>query len=167
MKPILLAAALAWSAASALAHAEIQRCPARNFTADPAIARLAGEYALDAKDYAQQTLEQQLDDTDASVEKVEAMLDEMVSGEGATPLSAEQTTKVAKMFGSYVGEVYRRNHGAIWGMAAVGDENVPGLCSKTGMLYAPWGKVRKRLAEGPEENVWLYYRAMVDETPAQ
>jgi hypothetical protein len=33
----------------------------------------------------------------------------------------------AKMFGCYIGEVYRENHGATWGLVEMDGQRFPGL----------------------------------------
>ena len=41
----------------------------------------------------------------------------------------------AKGFGSYVGEVFRRNHGGEWGMVTLGDHRFPGLRTTSGTNF--------------------------------
>ena len=69
---------------------------------------------------------------------------------------------VGKMFGSYIGEVYRRNHKATWGMITLNNESFPGLESSHKELFWPWSKVFKRITAGDEENVWHYYQRMAE-----
>lgn len=161
MKRIVFAMALAWLGALGSAHAEVT-CPAKNFTADPGIAQIAEAYALDAQDFAQRAaLGPPLDRSDASIQHVEAILETLYDQKDIDNPSPEEIFKHAKMFGSYVGEVYRQNHGAVWGMVALDGEDFPGLCTGAGVLFWPWGKVDKRLSVGPEDNVWHYYQVMV------
>ena len=68
----------------------------------------------------------------------------------------------AKMFGSYVGEVYRKNHGATWGMVEMSGQSFPGLKAELdGTLFWPWGRARNRLTDGAENNVWHYYSELI------
>jgi hypothetical protein len=128
------------------------------FTVDDKIRQIAEAYALDTVDYARDTFGLGLDFSDDSIQHVEAMLtrlhDEMAS---ARP-SDDQIFQFAKMIGSYVGEVFRRNHGARWGMVSLGGETFPGMeADRTGGRFWPWGKVQNRLVNGPEDNVCHYY----------
>ncbi len=84
------------------------------------------------------------------------------------PPTEEQVSTFAKMLGSYVGEVFRRNHGAEWGMVTLGDDSIPGLrASGSEQLFWPMGKVQKRLVNGPEDNVWHYYQDLVGTPPKE
>ena len=78
--------------------------------------------------------------------------------------SPEQVYMFAKMFGSYVGEAFRKNHGAMWGIVQLGEDSMPGLQSARGeRLFWPWGKVQNRLVNGSEDNVAYYYHVLVGE----
>ena len=46
---------------------------------------------------------------------------------GKVKPSDEQVMVFAKMFGSYIGEVYRKNHGANWGLVAMDGQCFPGM----------------------------------------
>jgi hypothetical protein len=69
----------------------------------------------------------------------------------------------AKMFGSYIGEVYRKNHGATWGLVEMAGQRFPGLKSESAAstLFWPWGRPQNRLVDGAENNVWHYYSDLV------
>ena len=57
------------------------------------------------------------------------------------PPSDEQIVTFAKMLGSYVGEVFRRNHGADWGMVDIDGDPIAGLRAvKSAILFWPWDK---------------------------
>ena len=69
------------------------------------------------------------------------------------------------MFGFYIGEVFRRNHGNVsWGWAISDGERVYALCeNSTGNpLCYPIQKVQKRIENGSEDNVLVYYHALVE-----
>ena len=66
----------------------------------------------------------------------------------------ELIREFSRMWGSYLGEVYRKNHGATWGRVTHGDQSFPGMKATFGSLFWPWGRVENRLRNGPEDNVW-------------
>lgn len=106
----------------ALALGAQSQAHAANFTPDPKIQRIAEAYALDARDFAERAFHITLDWSDASVEKVEVILDDLHRQKQVMkpPPTEEQVVNFAKMLGSYIGEVFRRNHGAEWGMVTLG-----------------------------------------------
>jgi uncharacterized protein DUF3806 len=155
-----------WFLAVALSTQAQAQAPA--FAPDPEIQQIAEAYALDARDYAQRAFHITLDWSDASVEKVEVILDDLYRQKQVmkSPPKEEQVVTFAKMLGGYVGEVFRRNHGAEWGMVKLGGGSIPGLrATGTEHLFWPMGKVQKRLENGPEDNVWHYYQDLVGTPP--
>lgn len=135
---------------------------AGNFTKDPRIQEITEAYSMDAIDFARNHFEIELDWSDASVAHIETMLGVFhVQLANAKP-SDEQIFGFAKMFGSYVGEVYRRNHGATWGLVELGGATFPGLeaSGSAGLLW-PWDRTRRRILNGRDDNVWDYYRAVL------
>ena len=132
-----------------------------NFEADEKIQKIAEAYALDAVDYADTAFRTKLDWTDDSVMKVESILDRLYKMKAEAHPSSEQVWQFAKMFGSYIGETYRRsrNHAAKWGMVTLGGDRFVGMSPDGGdESFWPWGRVQKRLTNGDEDNVWDYYR---------
>ena len=79
--------------------------------------------------YSQERFGIALDWTDGSIANVEKALALVHSSfVTATPKPTEnQAMAYAKAFGSYVGEVYRRNHGTQWGVVSLGGQQFPGL----------------------------------------
>jgi hypothetical protein len=77
----------------------------------------------------------------------------------------EQVMSFAKAFGSYIGEVYRRSHGGEWGMVTLEGQSFPGLRTKSGVNFWPWGRALNRIMEGPENNVADYYKALLEREP--
>jgi hypothetical protein len=132
-----------------------------SFTPDPKIQKVAEAYALDALDVARSNFGVQLDWSDGSIERVEAMLDRLHGQLANARPSDEQITEVSNIFGSYVGEVFRRNHGATWGMVTLSGQRFPGLSTNAGAQFWPWGRVRNRILNGSEDNVWHYYQLLV------
>jgi hypothetical protein len=134
-----------------------------NFAPDGDYRQIAEAYALDAIDVAQSNFGVSLDWSDGSIADVEAMLDVMHQQIGAANPPQETIETFAKAFGSYVGEVYRRNHGATWGLVTLDGQKFPGLmAAHTCTLFWPWGRVQNRLIEGAENNVSHYYQALVE-----
>jgi len=134
-----------------------------SFIADAKIAKIARAYSEDAVDFAQNSFGITLDFSDASVEQIEAILDRLHRELPTAQPSDKQVFNFAKLFGSYIGEVFRRNHAATWGMVTLEGQEFPGMqATRTAAEFWPWGKVQKRLLEGADENVWDYFRVLVD-----
>jgi hypothetical protein len=128
------------------------------FEADDKIRQVAEAYAADAVDLARETFGLTLDWSDDSVRKIEAILDRLHAEMPKAKPTEEQLLQFAKILGSYVGEVFRRNHGATWGMVTLGGDSFPGMrAERTRAEFWPWGKAVNRLRNGPEDNVWHYY----------
>jgi hypothetical protein len=128
------------------------------FEPDGQIQQIAEAYAEDAIDFARNQFTLRLDWTDDSVRHVETILGKLYAEIPSAKPTDEQVFQFAKMLGSYVGEVFRKNHGAAWGTVTLGEESFPGLrADRTGGEFWPWGKAYNRLKNGPEDNVWHYY----------
>ena len=84
----------------------------KGFTEDPKIQQIAEAYSLDAVDFANDNFQIKLDWSDKSVSQIESILEIFHDQLASADPSEEQIFQFAKIFGSYVGEVYRRNHGA-------------------------------------------------------
>ena len=134
------------------------------FVVDDKLQEIAEAYALDAVDFARDHFALQLDWSDRSVQHIETILTRFHNELSRAKPSEDQIFQFAKMFGSYVGEVFRRNQGARWGMVTVAGETFPGMeAIKTGSRFWPWAKVQHRLINGPEDNVWHYYRHLAEQ----
>ena len=132
-----------------------------NFEADAEIQKIAEAYALDMIDYAKQTHGIDLDWSDDSVQPVERIAALLHDDYGKTRPSSEQVAPFYKALGSYVGEVFRRNHGAEWGWVTLQGNRFPGMQHKPGSLFWPWGKALNRIVNGPEDNLWHYYQVLL------
>ena len=128
------------------------------FVPDPVIKEIAEAYALDAVESTLRNMKLVLDWSEASVHLVEFVLNDLHrQARNANP-TREQVYTVAKVFGSYVGEVFIRHHGGAWGMVTLGGETFPGIrAAEGGGLFWPWGRAMNRLENGPEDNIWHYY----------
>lgn len=144
-------------------HALAQEETGQSFLSDPNVQKVAEAYALDAVEFSKKNFGITLDWTDASISNVEKALALMhTSYTKTTPKPTDkQVMSFAKGFGSYVGEVYRRNHGAEWGIVSLGGQKFPGLRTKSGTNFWPWGRALNRITQGPENNVVDYYKTLL------
>ena len=133
-----------------------------SFSSNADVQKIAELYALDAIDFARANFKLELDWTDGSVAHIESMLAVFHEQKAAVQPTDEQVLLFSKMFGSYVGEVFRRNHGARWGMVSLHGNTFPGLAADgEAGLFWPWGRAQNRINNGPEDNVWHYYQLLV------
>ncbi len=139
---------------------------AENFQPDPQIAEAAGAYSQDAVDFAARTFGITLDWSDESIRQVEIILGRLHDDIPHARPPENAIWRFAKVFGSYVGEVLRRRHGAEWGMVRMGEDSFPGVQQPGGRLCWPWGRAHKRITNGPEDNIWHYYQILT-EGPAE
>jgi len=135
-----------------------------SFKPDANIQKVAEAYANDAVDFARNLFKVQLDWTEQSIEKVESVLAIMHQKTLTDKPTEEQIYDFAKGFGSYIGEVYRRLHGGEWGIVTLEGEQFPGMSTKTGVEFWPWGRVQNRIVDGAENNVWHYYQLLLPES---
>ena len=98
------------------------------------IAHNAEIYALSAIDFAKDHYNITLDFSDDSIKKVEEILDHLHKSSLTEKPTDEKKWKMAKVFGSYIGEVFRRNHGAKWGLMQYGDEEFTGMEMDTSLF---------------------------------
>src|SRR5665213_533607 len=134
----------------------------------PTASDVMGAYALDAVDHAKSNFAVELDFSPGSVEKVEEILTKLCASRPTGFLaklfrkgpSDDDVDQMAKMYGGYIGEVLLRRAGA--GSWYFDDQIMPGLIvyglECNGGKFWPQIKVHKRMANGPEDNVWFYYR---------
>lgn len=131
-----------------------------SFEADPKVLQVAEAYALDMVDIANNNFGVALDWSDNSIKQIEQIA-ALLHENYVKNKPPENTLNIfVKAIGSYVGEVYRRNHGAEWGWVTMNDQRIVGLKAKTGTTFWPWGKARKRITGGPEDNIWHYYQVL-------
>lgn len=136
-----------------------------NFTPDDKIHKIAEAFSLDACDFLRNHFGITLDWSDASIQHIESVMDRFHLEAAKAKPSPEQVMKFAKMFGSYIGEVYRKNHGATWGLVEKDGQRFPGLKAQTSdTTFWPWGKARNRLVDGAAHNVSHYYSALLSPT---
>ena len=90
------------------------------FEPDELIQQVATAYAENAIEFARDHFWLTLDWSDESVQHVETILAELHSQITVAKPSDETVFGVAKALGSYVGEVFRKNQGAVWGNVTLG-----------------------------------------------
>lgn len=133
------------------------------FTEDSKIQEIASAYALDAQDFARNHFKLNLDWSDKSIEHIETILGVLHDQMAKAKPTEEQLFRFAKMFGSYVGEVFRRNHGATWGIVNLDGQEFPGLkANGSAGLFWPWGRTQNRIVNGAEDNIWHYYQVLLE-----
>ena len=129
---------------------------------------LATQMAADADDAAQLAashFDVSLDYTESSVATIERMVDDV---EYSLPggRSPENVSLLCRLWGAYIGEVFRRNLGGEWlNWKDQYGEAIAFQCG--GVKVFPHDKVRKRFAEGKEHNLDAYYKAFRNEMSAQ
>lgn len=134
-----------------------------SFVADDKIKQIAEAYTLDAIDFAAERFQITLDRSEDSIEQVEAVLDLLHKNIRTSRPSEDDIWIMAKMFGSYVGEVLIQHHGGQWGHITFDGETSPGTCNAAvTRFYWPWAKAHNRLKKGPEDNVWHYYMMLTN-----
>ena len=142
-----------------------EKTPGWGFTPDEEVQKAAEAYALEACDFLREDFQVIADWSDASIQLVESVLDKFHKAVKQDHPTEQQMMGIARLLGSYVGEVYRRNHGATWGVVELNGEKFPGLEAKSSkMTFWPWGRSFNRIQDGPEDNIWHYYIDLVRET---
>ena len=134
------------------------------FTPDPKLQEMARNFAPGAVEFAAKHFQTKLDYSDSSVAAVETILDRLHRSLAAAAPPKEQIDHYAQLFGCYLGETFRRNHAATWGIIPSGASKVPSMRSgKTGTVFYPLTRVYKRITQGDEENVVAYYHYLLNE----
>ncbi len=136
----------------------------QRFTPDSNVQQMAEAYAQLAVTHAKAEAGIILDWSDSSIESVEKTLVLIHASFISTKptLTEEDAMPLAKVFGSYIGEVYRRNHGGTWGIVSIGGQEFPGVQTNSGVQFWPWGRTLNRIMHGSESNVLDYYRALLE-----
>ena len=126
-------------------------------------------YALDAVDLARERFQIELDFSEGSIEKVERILANYhnslpkgVFGKlfGRGP-SNDAIWQFAKIWGGYVGEVIRRRWGGEWALESAAFPGQQMITLKVrGQDIFPPSKAGKRMVNGPEDDIWLFYQVV-------
>jgi hypothetical protein len=117
----------------------------------------AKAYSELAVEYAQDTFRIRLDYSEKSIQDIEKMADKLC--QEIHMASEESIRQMGNIFGSYVGEVFIKHNGGEWTYIAFpSGEIFPGIKDVGGGAFWPWIRVRERIIEGGENNIWDYYR---------
>jgi hypothetical protein len=134
------------------------------FIPDPTLHKMAQAFAQAAVEFAAKHFQLTLDYSDASIQHIEIILDRFHQGLASAAPPQEKIDHYSQTFGSYIGETFRRNHAATWGIIPSGSNKVPSMRSdQTGTVFHPFTRVYKRLTEGDTEDVVVYYRYLLNE----
>jgi len=138
----------------------------------PTVADMMAAYALDAQDHAQASSNVTLDHSPESIRLVEEILDRL---HAAVPRgflgrllkkapSQDDLWTMSKMYGGYIGEVFRKAGGGEWGLDTeiVPGQNTVCLRKEQRRIWPP-SKVYKRLTAGPQDNVWVYSQVILQD----
>lgn len=121
-----------------------------------------GAYAKDAVDHARSNFGVTLDFSEGSVRVLEELVgrqhDEYAKGN--TP-DEEGLETFCKMWGAYLGEVIRKQHGGEWTVASEGPFAGAYLLTIGDTQMSPPSKIYKRIVDGPEDNLEHYYQVMI------
>src|SRR5215470_36272 len=139
----------------------MEEMPVSSFEAESQIQQIAEAYSLDMIDYAKQ-IGVELDWSDESIQNVEDIAEALHAAYRKDHPTPEQIEPLYKMIGSYIGEVFRRNHGAEWGWVTLQGSRFPGMEGKADNLFWPWGRARNRIIKGSEDNLWHYYQYLLE-----
>jgi hypothetical protein len=133
-----------------------------SFVPDQKVHDAATAYAQTMLELAQKEFGIRLDWSDDSIKHVETILESMHNIYRTRPMTDDWVRGLAAITGSYVGEVYRRNHGATWGMVTLSRQTFPGMEAKTpGRCFWPWGRTENRIRKGAADSVIDYYQWLV------
>lgn len=128
-----------------------------DFAADPQLQLVAEQAAGKCVAFLMQKFGRSLDYSDGSVADIEAVLTLLHASIPAEKPSEDDIEDFAMLFGSYLGETYRRNHGGQWGIS----NGMPALAIGSGYSAYPWSRVFKRLTNGEEDEVCGWYASMI------
>jgi hypothetical protein len=136
---------------------------AMGFAPDPMLATIAEGFSLTAVDLARDHFSVDLDFSDESIRSLEEVIltrfhDDLVRKRP----SDEKVRQFAQIWGSYLGEVLRRNHAAEWGATGDSDQRMPSMRLPDDTTFWPWMRTLKRLVNGPEDNVWVYFSVLLE-----
>lgn len=136
-----------------------------DFETDSNVEKVARAYAQDCVDWVASNFDNaRIDYEDRNIIAVEDMLADLSKYAKKNSMPRDRLETYTKMFGFYIGEVYRRNHGNVsWGWVTINGEKRHALGNtKSGRTtFWPVVKVQKRIELGAEDNVLHYYQALV------
>lgn len=134
----------------------------------PTINDMMSAYSEDAVDFANLKFGVKLDFSVASIQDVERIAEQLYSARPHSFLaklfrkgpSDAEVEQMCKMLGGYIGQVFRQVKGGEWAIHS--DFNALGVKRGEAWIFPP-SKVHKRLSNGAEDNLWSYFRVVVEE----
>jgi hypothetical protein len=155
-----------WLEGTVLGTYESMTALRTSITAD---ARLAGTIVAQSQaalKAGKLTFSESLDFSSESLEGVERIMNKLHKDAKEAPadqkLTEAQIDELSKMWGIYVGEVIRRYYGGQWSIV----DGTPDL-ALGGKNASPLAKVRKRIVEGPMENLKYYFQSIMKQLSSQ
>jgi hypothetical protein len=117
--------------------------------------RLADEFVRSMRDF-----EWELDYSEQSIRTLEEMIDRQFADwrPWRSGKVAKKNLPIASLVGAYLGEVMIRHVGGHWGWMP--DFDVAAVQLPSGTWTSPPAKAQKRLLNGKEDDLVLYYEAL-------
>jgi hypothetical protein len=159
MSRLRLTAALLAASLTSFVHATPP-----DFVADPAVQQQAEASAKEAVGIALRQFNLKLDGGEGSIDDIERALERLhgVYAVASPKPPDADLLPIATAFGAYVGEVYRKNHGATWGRVTLNGNTYPGFRTAGGVDVWPVGRVLNVITDGPDNDIAYFYRKLVD-----
>jgi hypothetical protein len=130
-----------------------------SFTTQLELSKAAESYATECVDFMTSQFQVTLDYSTESIVAIEHCVGVLHDQLAEHPLTEEQLDYLSKIFGSYLGETYRKNYGAAWGLM---DDRQPALKTTTDVICFPWVRVYKRITQGPGENLVAWFGSLTE-----
>jgi hypothetical protein len=131
------------------------------FEPDHKLQQVAEAYSRDLVTFALKQFDLELDWSDESILAVEGIGAALHHDYRRVRPTDEQIEPYYRMLGSYIGEVYRRNHGADWGWSMRNGYRIPGMKRHPDTLFWPWARAHNRIVRGADDNLWQYYQHLL------
>ena len=124
----------------------------------------AKKNSMTAVEYAK-SFQKEFNYSEMSISDLEEILDYYSNDLLESRPTENQVWSMSLIFGSYLGEVMLKNglskRGYHWGMQNT--DNIPLLMADDEKYVTPIDKIYKRLVNGAEDNVVLFYQTMMEE----
>ncbi|MGH8598007.1 MAG: DUF3806 domain-containing protein [Gammaproteobacteria bacterium] len=134
--------------------------PQWNFEPDQTAQQTAAQHAREMVQFARVELNLKLDWSDASIARIEEVASDLHADLRRERAPFREIETLVDMLGSYVGEVFRRNHGGEWGFALANGRRIMAVkAPQSGTMMWPIERIKQRVRGGGNHNVWAYYRA--------
>ena len=133
----------------------------QKFEADSVLAKRAAKRAEELTKLVEAQFQVKLDYSDESIEQIDTIIDKIHASFVEEQPPETYLLPISQGLGSYIGEVYRRNHEATWGWITEGNEVFPGLKQVGGGYFWPWAKALDRIKTNTTPNISDYYHFLV------